>query len=146
MSDNAKFFRGENTLLKIYQQAKPIYVAGKSWKCTQDATQCVDPVNGEKRDRLDLVTNYYDASLECYQSDQEILTALMASQETADNAGLPLKQTAAILIEHKDGTKAAYMLTECVFGPWDTGSSDRTSAVMISLKIRFRFFKKAQAF
>ena len=54
----------------------------------------------------------------------------------------PLKQTASILIEHRNGTKAAYMLTGCVFGPWNTGGNGRSDAVMLGLKMRFTKFKK----
>lgn len=146
MSANDFFFRGENVVFKIYQQAKPIYTAAKNWDVNENATEIAEGVNGEKRDRLDKVTNYYEGNVDVYQSDQEIMDALMEAQDNADAAGIPLKQTASILIEQRNGTKAAYMLKECVFGPWKTGMTSRQDAVMIGIKIRFRFFKKVKAF
>jgi hypothetical protein len=141
-TSNDFFFRGQNVFLKIYQETKNIYFAGKDWDVNENATEVADGVSGEKRDRLDKVTNYYEANLNIYQSDQSVMQMLMDAQDVADAAGLPLSQTASIIIEHRDGTKAAYMLRECVFGPWKTGGSNRQDAVMLGVKIRFRWFKK----
>ncbi len=142
MSENDAFYRGQNVTFKIYQQFRPIYIAGKNWEVNQNSTEIADDVNGEKRSRLDIITNFYDASVDIFQSDQEVMDALIAAQQTADDAGLPLKQTASLLIEHRNGTKAAYMMLGCCFGPWKTNGSNRTDAVMLNLKMRFTKWKK----
>lgn len=141
MASNIPFFRGQNVVLKFYQDNKPVYLAAKNWDVEENATEAADGVNGEYRDRLDKVTNYYTASVDVFQTDQEVLQAYMAAQDADDNNQLPLKQTCAIQINHRDGTRAAYLLTECKVGPFKETNGSRSDAVMLNLKIRFRFFK-----
>lgn len=145
MSASIPFFRGQNVVLKLYQDGKPIYLAGKSWDVEENVTEVADGVNGEHRDRLDKVTNYYTASVDVFQTDQAIVEAYMEAQDNDDANGLPLKQSGAIQINHRDGTRAAYMLQEMIVGPMKMTNSSRQEAVMLNLKLRFRFFKKVPA-
>lgn len=142
MASNIPFIRGQNAVLKIYQDGKPVYVPGKVWDIEENATEAADDVNGEKRARLDKVTNYYSISFDMYQTDQTALDMILAAQAADDAAGLPLKQTAAIMLENRDGTKAAYLLSPAKFGPFKKSQSGRSDNVMINLKIRFQYIKK----
>lgn len=136
------FFRGQNVVLKFYQNNKPVYLQAKNWDVEENATENNDGVNGENRDRLDKVTNYYTASVDVFQTDQEVVEAILAAQEADDFNELPLKQTAAIQISHRDGTRAAYLMTGVKAGPFKMTNGSRSDAVMLNLKMRFQFFKK----
>jgi hypothetical protein len=142
MASNLPFFRGQNVVLKMYQNGKPVYLAAKNWDVEENATENADGVNGEHRDRLDKVTNYFTASVDIFQTDQAVMEAYIASITADDANQLPLKQTMAIQINHRDGTRAAYLLQECKIGPFKMTNSSRQEAVMLNLKIRFRDFKK----
>lgn len=141
MSANIPFYRGQNAVFKFYQNNKPVYIPTKVWNIDENATEVADGVSGEKRDRLDKVTNFYSATLEIFQTDQTVMQAYMAAQDADDNVQLPLKQTGALQIEHRDGTRAAYLLTEMKVGPMKTSNGSRSDAVMLTLNVRFRFFK-----
>ncbi len=145
MANDTKFFRGENAVLKYYQNGKPIYIACKNWSVDQNATECADGVNGEDRDRLDIVTNYFSASADIFQNDQSVMQSIMDAQAAHDAAGLPPRQAGAIQIRHRDGTRANYLLKEMTTGPWGMNNSGRADAVMLSLKFRFTKFTPVQS-
>lgn len=142
---NVPFFRGQNVKLKAYQNGKPVVVLCKNWDVEEVASENADGVNGEYRDRLDKVTNYFKCSMDVFQNSQEVMNALIAAQDADDAAGFPLPQTCAIEIQQRDGTRAAYLLSECKFGPWKTNMSSRDDAVMLNVAVRFRFWKPIQA-
>lgn len=142
MSANIPFFRGQNVVLKLYQDNKPIVLLAKNWDIEENATEIADGVNGENRDRLDKVTNYFSGSVDVFQADQEQIEAYMAAQDADDTNQLPKTQSGAVQINHRDGTKAAYLLSELKLGPFKTGMTSRQDAVMLNLKFRFRFYKR----
>lgn len=141
MSSAIPFFRGQNVILKFYQGNQPIYIAAKNWDVEENATENADGVNGEHRDRLDKVTNYFTANVDIFQTDQAVVAAYLASVEADDNNLLPLNQLGAVQINHRDGTRASYLLQEMKAGPMKLSNSSRQEAVMLNLKLRFRFFK-----
>ncbi len=141
MAANIPFFRGQNVVLKFYQDNKPVYIAAKNWDVEENATEVADGVNGEYRDRLDKVTNYYTANVDIFQTDQEVVAAYLASQDADDTNQLPKRQTGAVQIKHRDGTRASYLLQEMKAGPMKLSNSSRQEAVMLNLKLRFRFYK-----
>ncbi len=146
MASNDPFIRGENVVLKFYQQKglamKPVYLAAKNWKVTENATEVAEGVNGENRDRLDKVTNFYDVSFDVFQPDMEFLDAYMEAQDAMDNNEFPLKQTFGVIIKTPRGNHA-YICQEAMVGPWDTGMSGRADPYMATCKARFRYYKKA---
>lgn len=146
MANNIPFIRGLNCTMRLYQNGSVLgNVLAKSWTCEENATEANDPVNGENRDRLDKVTNYYSATLELYQIDQSVMDAIQDAQTPDDDGVLPLVQDAAIQISQRDGGRAAYRLSECKFGPWSQSFSGRADAVMVTLKMRFRFWERINA-
>lgn len=142
---NTPFFRGKDCVLKLYQDGTPIYLTAKNWDCDENAVEAADPVNGEDRDRLDKVTNYYSATVDLYQSDLNVIRKIMEAQGPDDNSTLPLKQTGAIAIKMRDGTRAVFILKEMKIGPWKMNFSGRAENVMLNVKLRFRYFEEAQA-
>ncbi len=144
-SVNGAFFRGCNAKLKAYQNGRPVVFLCKNFDVEENASENNDGVCGEDRDRLDKVTNYFSVSVDLYQKDQELMNAIIAAQEADDAAGFPLPQTCAIEIQQRNGTRVAYLLTECKFGPFKWSNSSRDEAVMVNLKIRGRYWKPVAA-
>lgn len=140
------FLRGQNVVLKLYSDGAPVYIPAKNWNVQQEATEIAEGVNGEIRDRLDLVTNYFSGSVDVYQGDADVIAAIMAEQEADDAQGLPLKQSGAVQKRFRDGSKSTYILREMKLGPFNETMTSRSDAVMINLKFRFREFKNAQSF
>lgn len=140
------FFRGENVTLKLYLRGKPVLLLSKNWNVNQNATEISEGVGGENRDRLDIVTNSFGGSVDVYQSDQEVMDALIDDQTVRDASGLPLSWNGAVQIRHRNGTKANYLLQEVCVGPWGETMSGRPDAVMLNLKFRFTKWKKVQSF
>lgn len=149
MAANDNFFRGENVQLRFYQQKgaalRPVYLAAKTWKVGENATEINDGVNGEDRDRLDKVTNFYEISFDIFQGDVDFMDAYMEAQAADDNNEFPLKQSFAVLIKTARGN-FAYQCQEAKVGPWDQNNSSRQDAVMLSLKARCRYYKKLKSF
>ena len=141
MAASIPFVRGQNVTLRLYQDGKPITIVGKNWSVDSNAAEIADPVNGELRDRLDLVMNYYSGSVDVYQSDESTLQAMMDAQDADDAQGLPLSQTGAVQKNHRDGTRAAYLMQGLKLGPWSESASGRTDAVMLTIKFRFQYYK-----
>jgi hypothetical protein len=145
MATNIPFFRGQNVVLKLFQDNKPIYIAAKNWNVEENATEIQDGVNGEDRDRLDKVTNFYSGSVDIFQTDQAVLATYMEAQDADDAAILPKQQRGAVQIKHRDGTKAAWQLKEMKIGPFGKAMTSRQDAVMLNLKFRFRYYKQIKA-
>jgi hypothetical protein len=139
------FFRGKDCILKLYQDSQPVYITAKNWNVEENAVEAADDVNGENRSRLDKVTNFYSATVDVYQADVSVIDKIMEAQGPDDDATLPLKQTGAIFIKMRDGTRAVYILKGMKIGPWTMNFSGRTENVMLNLKLRFQFFEKAQS-
>ena len=142
MAANIPFFRGKDVVFKFYQDGKPVYLAAKNWDVDENATENADGVNGEDRDRLDKVTNYFTASLDVFQADVNAINTYIAAQDADDQSLLPLKQSGAVQIRMRDGTRAAYLLQEMKMGPCKLSMSSRQEAVMWNVKLRFRYFKQ----
>lgn len=145
MASNAAFFRGQNCALRLYQNGKSITVMGKNFDVEENASENNDGVNGEYRDRVDKTTNYFTCTVDLFQNDQEQMDMMLAAQDVDDAAGFQLKQSAAVQIQQRDGTRAAYLLQECRFGPWKQTYGGRDEAVMMNLKIRCRYVRRVQA-
>ncbi len=139
------FTRGQNCILRLVQDNEPVIIAAKSWSVEENANEANDGVNGELRDRLDKIINFYSGTVEIYQSDRDVMDKIIAAQSADDAQGLPLDQYAVIQKRHRDGTKVAYLMEEAVFGPFTDNASGRAENVMLTLKFRFRFWKPVQA-
>ena len=143
-ASNTPFFRGKDVVLKFYQSGKPVLLLAKNWSVEEDAFEAADGVNGEDRDRLDKVTNFYRATVDVFQVDQAVMQSIIDAQTADDASAAPLKQTGAIQIRHRDGTKAAYILKEMKAGPFTENQGGRTDPVMLTLKMRFRYYSPVQ--
>lgn len=142
---NIPFLRGKDVVIRLYQSGKPLIVLGKQWNVEQNATEANDPVNGEYRDRLDLVTNFYSGSVDLYQADTDAMDRMIDAQAPEDVSGLPLFQAGAVQKKLRDGTRVAYKMSGLVLGPWSESASGRAETGMLTLKFRFQYWEKIQA-
>jgi len=142
---NIPHFRGRDVVLKFYQDGAPVYFAAKNWTVEENAVEVAEGVNGEDRDRLDKVTNYYSITVDMFQSDQEAMQSIIDAQVEDDAGNAPLKQTCAVTIKHRDGTRAVYLCKGVKAGPWSKNMSGRGEAVMLNLKMRCQFYQPAKA-
>lgn len=140
---NVNFFRGRDVSLKFYQDGNAVLLNATNWSVEQNATEVADGINGETRDRLDIVTNYYSASADVLQNDQEVMKALIADQENEDASALPLSKSAAVVVRMRDGTRAAFILRGVVLGPFSETMSGRSDGVKLSIKFRFTSYTQA---
>ena len=150
MSFNDPNVRGENAKLRCFQQLngsiKPVIVPIKNWKITENATEIAEGVQGENRDRLDKVTNYYEITFDVYKNDATFLNTYILAQEELDANNVPLKQLFSVQFDMVGGGRAAYSLQEAVVGPIDIGMTGRQDPIMISVKARCRFMKPIPSF
>lgn len=138
------FFRGQNVVLRLLSDGKSVTLLAKNWTVKEEAAEISDGVNGENRDRLDLVVNSYTATFSVFQTDQEVMQALIDQQDQNDANGLPFKQSGMVIINHRDGTRAKYLLLEGILGPFTVNMSSRQEAVMLDCSLRFRYWKPTQ--
>jgi hypothetical protein len=141
---NIPFYRGQNVVFKFYQENVAVYIPAKVWNVEENATEIAEGVNGEKRDRLDKVTNYYSGTVDIYSIDQTVMQAIIDAQEVDDSETAPLRQTGAIQITHRDGTKAAYLMKGMKVGPWGFGMTGRADPNMLNVKFRFTEWTQVQ--
>lgn len=141
MATSIPFTRGQHAILKLFQDGKPVYIAVKSWKVSENATEVNDGVNGEDRDRLDKVTNFFSIDFEVYMEDTAFLRKYMEAQDLDDAASLPAKQTLSMQFKHRNGTRSSFVLQEGKLGPADIGMGGRADAIMVSCKARCRYLR-----
>lgn len=145
MASNDPFIRGEDVVLKFYQQKgaamKNVLILAKNWNVDENATEIAEGVQGENRDRLDKVTNYYEGSFDIYQNDKEFIEAYIEAQEALDSNQIPLKQSFAVLTKTPKGN-FAYVCQEAVVGPCKESMTSRQDAVMYNVKFRFRYYRR----
>jgi len=144
MAANVKFIRGQNVTLRFYQNGTTKYVAAKNWDIEANGTEVNEGVNGENRDRLDYILNGYTGSFDAYQSDMELMKAIIDQQQAEDDQGPPVIQTFAVQIVLRDGTRKAYLLQEAVVGPFKQSMSTRADPFMLNVKFRCRYMKEIQ--
>lgn len=144
-TNSVPFFRGKDVTLRFSSNGKPIYLAGKNFQWNQVAVEAADGVNGEDRDRLDLITNYYEGSVDIYQADESVMLALIDQQTNDDANGAPFIQTGSVRINHRDQTRAAYKMKGMKLGPWTQSMSGRTDPSMLTIKFRFTRWEPTQA-
>lgn len=140
MSASIPFVRGSNSTFKVYFNNRPLYLPCKVWNVDESATEHADGVNGEDRDRLDKTTNFFDTQLELFQSDMTVMQSYLDAIAADDAQGLPTVQTCALRLKLRDGTSANFILKECKVGPMKLASSGRADPIMLSLKVRSRYF------
>lgn len=150
MAFNDPNVRGENAKLRMFQQEngaiKPVIVPIKNWKVTENATEIAEGVQGENRDRLDKVTNYYDVTFDVYVNDATFINTYILAQDALDSNEIPLKQLFSVQFDMVGGGRAAWAMQEAIVGPIDLGMTSRQDPLMVNVKARCRYMKPVPTF
>lgn len=144
-TNSTPFYRGRDVTLRLTSNGKPVYFAAKSFQWEQVAVEAADGVNGEDRDRLDLITNYFQGTVDIYAADQTQMQMLLDQQTNDDASGSPFKQTGSVRINHRDGTRSAFKMIGMKIGPWTKNLPGRTEIGMLTLKFRFTRWEQTQS-
>lgn len=139
---------GKNTTFKVYFNNTPWLVITKTWRVTEQAVEATDGINGEQRDRLQKVTQFYRCTFDCYDDGssnnlQNLITNQL--QEDAQLPDLPLSGGLIFTYPALAGARKAFVLKNCTMGPLDIGSSGRTTAINSALSFRAQYFAAVAA-
>jgi hypothetical protein len=136
---------GRDVKLRFYQNNVPVTVKAKSITVEQVAEEVNDGVNGDDRDELQTITNYFRITIEAYKESATVLTALLASTKNDDAGITQLNKGVGLSFFYHDGTKAAFIMKEVTLDAWSLNVGGRTDRVMQTVKARARYFDKAGA-
>lgn len=138
------FLNGLNSSWKFIIGGNSLVLAVKSWDIGRNVTKINDGVCGETRDRLDTLTNYFEITLTCWQTNTKDAVEKFISDHALDDSGVaPTDKSAAIIIKPRDGSKAAYTAKGLVLDDWKLNSGGRTERVMLAVPLRSQTFEKA---
>lgn len=139
------FLKGINSVFKFYLDGSEIVLNCKSWDCKVNVTKISDGVNGEDRDRLDRVVNYFEITADCFQRNMDILQAALKDIQNDDSVVPPLDKAGGIRMKIYDGSKKAYLCKEMVWDDFSMNASGRADRTMMKLTMRFRYFTEVKS-
>lgn len=115
----------------------------KTWNIEEVAVEFADGVNGEQRDRLGKIINYYKFAFDCFEDGaSKTLRNIITNQANQDANQPDLAFAAGILFSYNDASKEAFTLGgQTVLGPLKTGSTGRTERIMHQLTGRATLFQ-----
>lgn len=137
--------KGQNSVFKFFLDGNEVILNTKSWNCKANVTKIADAVNGETRDRLDRVVNYFEISAECFNRDMKVLDAILSDIDNDDQSVTPLDKAGGVRIKVNDGSRRAYQCKEIVLDDFDLTASERAPRTMTKLTFRCRFFEKVKS-
>ena len=144
MSD-IPFVKGQQSVFKFFLDGNEVILNTKSWNCKANVTKIADAVNGEERDRLDRVVNYFEISAECFNRDMKVLDAAIKDIENDDQSVTPLDKVGGVRIKVLDGSRKAYQCKELVLDDFDITASERAPRTMSKLTMRCRYFSAVKS-
>ena len=134
------FFSGKDAVLRLFINGKETILNAKSWDASPNITKVNDGVNGEDRDRLQSIVNYFEFSASCYMDSGAQIPDVLAYYANNDAQVLPFDAAAAIQFKILDGSKKAFVAKEVTVDDVKISNSGRTDRVMLSLNFRARYF------
>jgi hypothetical protein len=114
----------------------------KSWSIREIVVDVKDDVNGEPRARLQVITEFYDCTFECFEdSTTSLLENALLGTTTDDAFQPPLAVGTGQLFQYQNGgSQKAFVLNACTRPPIDMKSSGRTERVMHTCHVRAQYF------
>lgn len=134
------FFSGKDAVLRLFINGKETILNCKSWDANPNVTKVNDGVNGEDRDRLQVIVNYFEFTASCFMDKAQQIPDVLAYYGNNDAQVTPYDAAAAIQFKLLDGSKAAYVAKEVTVDDIKISNSGRTDRVMLSLNFRARYF------
>lgn len=139
------FFSGKDAVFRLFLGGPEVVLNAKTWNCKLNATKVADGVNGEDRDRLQTIPNYFEMNSDCFMNNSKLIDAAVSVIANSDAGVAPLQAAGGMRIRILDGSRVSYIATELVLDDWDIRQGGRTDRVMMGLPMRFRYFKKTKA-
>lgn len=142
MADNIV---GKDVKITFYVDNAPVVVKCKNINVEEVATEVADGINGDDRDELQSITNFFRISFSGFKDSPKLLRALLANKRN-DDAGLAqLNKAVGIRFSYRDGTRAVFVAKEMTLDPFSIDVSGRTERVMQQVKCRARYFDEVKA-
>jgi hypothetical protein len=148
MGANSLLVYGRDTKFKVYFNNAPWPVVVKTWRVQEQAVEAADGVNGEQRDRLQKITNFYKCTFDCYDDGStDTLENLIANQQNEDAQQPDLSLSGGLIFTYRGnaGRRKAFVLKSCSLGPLDMNSGGRTTALNHALSFRAQYFDPVPA-
>lgn len=137
--------KGQNSVFKFFLNGNEVILNTKSFNVKANVTKIADAVNGETRDRLDRVVNYFEISAECFNREMKVLDAALSDIDNDDQSVTPFDKVGGVRIKVNDGSRRAYQCKELVLDDFDITASERAPRTMSKLSFRCRFFEKVKS-
>src|ERR1017187_6498301 len=101
------FLRGLAAKVRIYVLNQPKVLNIKSWAIKEVVVDVKDDVGGENRARVDVVTEYYDFTCECYDDSQaSVLEPALIGNANDDAFNPPIAVASGLRFEYRNGGQA----------------------------------------
>lgn len=145
MSAPTPFFKGKDVTLIFLRDSKKVEFKSKSIEVTKNTTDSNDGVNGEDRDRLQSVTNFFEIQIEAWMEDLSELQMLLDEDAQLDTRTQPVEKGVGMLVRPNNGTRFAAEAQQVTIGGWGWSVPGRTENSMLKVPIRARYFKSVPA-
>lgn len=145
MALNQSHLYGQNTRLVYFQDGTKVTLDAKTWSIKANVTKTNDGVNGELRDRLHKIVNFYEITIQCYLRDAKLIQAFLADQLNEDAQVAPLNKQASFRLYPRDGTKVTFVVENVVWDDMDINQGGRDSAMMVTCNMRAQDVREVQA-
>lgn len=139
------FLKGQQSVFKFFVDGTEILLNAKSWNVKVNVTKIADGVNGEDRDRLDRVVNYFEISADCFQRDTKLLEAALKDIQNDDTSVTPLLKAGGVRLKILDGSRKAFLCKEMLLDDFDFVASGRADRSMAKVTMRCRYFESVKA-
>jgi hypothetical protein len=138
------FASGKDAVFRLFLGGPEVILNAKTWNVKMEGVKAEDGVNGEQRDRLQFIPNYYSLDSECFFNNARILDQLLANIANIDAGVAPLVAAGSTRLRLLDGSRANYVASELCIDDWDFRQGGRTERLALGLPMRFRFFNKGK--
>jgi len=138
------FMKGKDGKLAVIQDRVRLPYDTKTYSIKPNVTKLNDGVNGEDRDRLDIVLNYYEGSFQMYLKDAQVIRDWLAAQAARDARTAPLEQEGGVRFYPNNGTRQSFILVDLILDDFDFSSNERGANQMITVNFRCGDLKEAK--
>lgn len=138
------FIKGLNCKFRFFLDSQEVILNAKTVDIKVNVTEIADPVNGEDRDRLDRVTNYFEIDADCYNRNMDILNQYIKNVANDDSQVPPLDAAGSVRMNLYDGSRAGYLFSEFVWDSFNLSIPERAPRVMQKLRFRCRYLKQVK--
>lgn len=134
------FFSGKDAVMRLFINGAEVILNLDTWDAGPNVTKAADGVNGEDRDRLQTIMNYFELTSKGWMDKAAQIPAVMNYISNNDAQVQPLDAAVALSFKILDGSKLAFVAKEVTIDDWKITQGGRTTRVNFSLNMRARYF------